>query len=102
MAYCGPRGIPLSQFLEWSQEDQDAALGWSSYEARRCRSCGRHPAEGETHVHVDVCPGCIAVDKANQTDDAKVPGAHTRLVGGSFKSCSRCMTELEMNRPTGQ
>ncbi len=41
MAYCGPRGIPLTEFLAWDETDQDAALAWQSYESRRCREDGQ-------------------------------------------------------------
>lgn len=67
MAYCGPRGIPLSEFLRWEPQDQDAALAWSEHDAQRCPDCGTHPDEwderrgGHRHAYVvDVkrCPGC--------------------------------------------
>lgn len=43
MAYCGPKGIPLSVFLSWSEDDQDAALQWQAHESQRCPQCGTHP-----------------------------------------------------------
>lgn len=98
MAYCGPRGIPLSVFLAWDQDDQDAALGWVTYEGRRCRSCGYHPDEGAHHAHIDVCPGCVAVTNAADDEAAKAKGARTHLTLGAAASCSRCIAEREMNQ----
>lgn len=98
MAYCGPQGIPLSVFLSWSRQDQEAALAWQQYEARRCGSCGSHPDEGDHHVHTDVCPGCVQLQRARDSDDAKVPGAHTHLTHGTTSDCARCMAEIEANR----
>lgn len=90
MAYCGPRGIPLSTFLEWDELDQDAALVWQAHEARRCPSCGTHPddwnpeAGGRRDAYTAeavVCPGCRALDSARSHEhNAKPPhGAHLML-----------------------
>lgn len=97
MAYCGPRGIPLSRFLSWDQADQDAALAWQTYEARRCPGCGTHPDEGAKHFHIDVCPTCIQLEKTRQSDDAKARGAHVLPALGKTAECTRCMAELEAN-----
>lgn len=97
MAYCGPRGIALSSFLAWPVDDQDAALGWQAYESRRCRDCGWHPDEGKAHAHVDVCPGCVTLKSAQETEDAKVKGAHTHLTHGTAADCPRCRAEIQAN-----
>lgn len=98
MAYCGPRGIPLSVFLSWDPADQEAALGWVSYEGRRCASCGFHPDEGAHHAHIDVCPGCVTITNASEDEAAKAKGARTRLTTGSASECPRCAAEREMNK----
>lgn len=96
MAYCGPRGIPLSTFLSWDQHDQDAALAWAGHESRRCQSCGSHPDEGARHAHVDVCPGCVTADRV--AGDAKeIRGAHVKLAAGSAGACPRCLEEVALN-----
>lgn len=95
MAYCGPRGIPLSQFLSWSTADQDAALGWAAHEARRCSSCGRHPDDGVVHVHEDICPGCAALER--HRDAEHEPGARTHLQVGDVGTCTRCAQLRQMN-----
>ena len=89
MAYCGPRGIPLSEFLSWDEADQDAALAWQAYEARRCRSCGTHPDEWDPTkggrrdaytAEVVICPGCRELDLARERQsDTKIHGAHLML-----------------------
>lgn len=101
MAYCGPRGIPLTEFLAWDETDQDAALAWQSYESRRCRACGHHPDEPARHPHIDVCPDCVQLERARALEDAKVPGAHVHLAAGTAGTCSRCLAENEANRPRG-
>jgi hypothetical protein len=101
MAYCGPRGIPLTDFLAWEPSDQEAALSWQEHEARRCRGCGRHPDEPARHPHIDVCPGCVELERARKTEDAQVPGAHLHMAYGTPGSCNRCLAEIEANRPRG-
>ncbi len=100
MAYCGPRGIPLEEFLQWGELSQDAALQWQAYEARRCSSCGSHPDEGPRHAHVDVCAGCVARAHADESEDAKARGAHVRMAAGTAGTCERCLKEIRLNRPT--
>jgi len=45
MQYCGPRGIPHSQFLSWDPDDQDKALAWMLHEGEKCPGCGTFPSE---------------------------------------------------------
>ena len=89
MAYCGPRGIPLSRFLDWDDGDQDAALVWQAHEARRCPSCGTHPDDwdptkgGDRSAYaaeVVICPGCRTLDDARAHGPERPPyGAHLML-----------------------
>lgn len=101
MAYCAPRGIPLSVFLCWSEDDQHAALGWQTHEARRCASCGTHPEEwderqgGDRHAYHGEhyqCPGCRTLDRVRQAPEIVngEPGMHVRLVPGIHRDCPRC------------
>lgn len=82
MAYCGPRGIPLSRFLSWPVEDQEAALAWQDDQSRSCSRCGTHPDEWDEkganayHVGRHVCRGCMALARAN--DEAK-PGPNASI-----------------------
>jgi hypothetical protein len=71
MNYCGPLGLPLSEFLAWPQRDQDAALLWKMRSQQRCSECGTHPDDwdpahgGHARAHVAheyTCPGCAALD----------------------------------------
>lgn len=90
MAYCGPKGIPLSQFLAWSPTDQEAALAWQAREASRCPGCGTPEADwdetdgGSRHAWVadlHICQGCVQIEAARtQLDgDPKLRGRHIRL-----------------------
>lgn len=101
MAYCGPRGIPLSMFLAWSEDDQQAALGWQSHEARRCTSCGTHADEWSEqaggdrdayHGEAYQCPGCLRLERTRQAPEVVQgdPGMHVRLVHGIHRDCPRC------------
>jgi DNA-directed RNA polymerase subunit RPC12/RpoP len=101
MAYCGPRGIPLSTFLSWPRADQDAALAWMAYEARRCGRCGTHlddwkEAEGGSrnayHAEQYACPGCARLGQAQTAlRDSKAPDHfHVRLAAGPGEDCPRC------------
>lgn len=100
MNYCGPKGIPLSGFLQWDQTDQDAALMWQSHESRRYPD-GTHPddwdpAEGGSsrayHPHIDVHPGAALLEAASSTDDFQQAGkgAHVHLAAGPASDCPRC------------
>ena len=89
MAYCGPRGIPLSRFLAWPQSDQDAALAWQAREATRCPSCGTHEADWDAGeggrrdawVHaVRVCQGCVQLEQGRDRPDLQdMRGVHVVL-----------------------
>lgn len=91
MAYCGPRGIPLSTFLAWPEDDQNAALMWQAYEARRCGSCGTHPDVWDPEAGGDPmalapepyhCRGCERLEQLRDSDavDPHAKGIHLRLV----------------------
>ena len=96
MAYCGPKGIPLSTFLSWSLEDQQAALAWQAHEGRRCPSCGSHPEDfsrdgDERHFHVSICAGCMKHKAvADSIKDAKEPGLHVIAAHGPTRDCPTC------------
>lgn len=88
MAYCGPRGIPLSTFLAWPQGDQDAALIWQAHEAKRCRACGTHPTDwildegGHPNAFaVDFyrCRGCEQLQQVQQSDELRDLGRGVHL-----------------------
>jgi len=96
MAYCGPRGIALDEFLRWSPSAQEAALAWQAYENRRCRSCGTHPDEWAEdklayHAHLTECRGCRQLQRLANTDDAKSgDGRSAVMAGGSAAHCPNC------------
>jgi hypothetical protein len=97
MDYCGPRGIALTEFLRWSQRDQDAALAWTSYEARRCRGCGTHPDEWADdprayHAHLsEQCPGCLASHRLTERHkDGLEPGVRVVLPQIPATACPQC------------
>jgi hypothetical protein len=89
MAYCGPKGIPLSEFLAWGEDDQDAALQWQSHESHRCGQCGTHPDEwgGDRFAFLPEpsrCRGCELVESKRdevdqQTRGTRQRGLHIRL-----------------------
>jgi hypothetical protein len=101
MAYCGPKGIPLSRFLSWSETDQDAALAWQAHENRRCSGCGTHPDDWDDaknglpsgyHAEAHTCPGCAETQRMTESDRVQNGGrgVHVRLVRGGYADCERC------------
>lgn len=97
MAYCGPRGIPLSHFLAWPAPDQEAALAWQAQEARRCSGCGTDPDDwaGDAaawHVETVLCPGCAKRAGAQADLEHKPKGTTVRLARGAEQECESCAT----------
>lgn len=95
MNYCGPRGIPLSTFLEWSASDQDAALAWANAEAQKCPGCGTSREDWREddkayHAHNVYCPGCAARSSAGNEESAKIAGVQTQLARGVSSECQVC------------
>lgn len=90
MAYCGPRGIPLSSFLSWPTDDQAAALGWLALDRTTCSGCGTADWEWEADRHAYevqpwVCQGCMRLEQGRRDHEetAKhMPGLQMRLVRG--------------------
>lgn len=74
IAYCAPRGIRLSHFLEvWSEADQWAALEWQAEQSFRCSGvCGLDTRQTVGPEHEDKwnaelsghCDGCRAAERA--------------------------------------
>lgn len=89
MSYCGPKGIPLSEFLSWREDDQQAALMWQAWESRRCGDCGTHPEDWDEDQHGSrdaykaqprVCQGCVELQRLR--DDPNLQerrGVHLHL-----------------------
>lgn len=88
MAYCGPRGIPLSTFLNWPVDDQVAALSWMAEDGLRHHACGTAEWEWEQDpdaytAEARVCPGCHRIGlerKAWEKSADHIPGLQIRLV----------------------
>lgn len=102
MAYCGPKGIPLHEFLAWPQESQQAALMWQAHEARRCPDCRTHREEWfdedgkptrPQHWHQEVCPGCQAKQRAAadaEKDEDGTKGTVLVAADGPEHLCPSC------------
>lgn len=80
MAYCGPKGIPLSTFLSWRDDDRHAALAWQAYESRRCRDCGSHPEDWDPErdgsrtafkAEATECQGCVDLQRLRDDPDLR-------------------------------
>lgn len=87
MAYCGPRGIPLSTFLNWAEDDQVAAMAWMAEDNQRCSNCGTADWEWEedpdfVKAEAYVCRGCSRVgqERKSMAEVAEhMPGMFIRL-----------------------
>jgi len=99
MAYCGPRALALSDFLRWAQKDQDAALEWSAYESRRCRSCGTHPDEWADdrfayHAHLSQCKGCQRQQGLSEASETRTErGVSAVMAPGPALECPQCQPD---------
>jgi hypothetical protein len=59
LAYCGPRGIPLSTFFgRWTKNDREAALDWLVEQNSRCPGCGQ--PVNECQADIEVSPEYVA------------------------------------------
>lgn len=88
MAYCGPRGIPYSEFLRWDDLSQSAALAWQDREADRCGGCGQHRSDWLDDQGVELrerpaivvesfCPACDDLGRARKAAEGEDrPGVH--------------------------
>lgn len=106
MAYCGPRGIPLSTFLGWPEEDQQAALMWQQHEGRRCQDCSTHREDWidengrirtvpPQHWHEEICPGCQAKQRAAKAAAQDADGTRGLVLvaaNGPSTTCPTCNT----------
>ena len=105
MAYCGARGIALSTFLGWAEDDQQAALQWQAWESRRCSNCHTHPEDWNPddggsrsfqHWHPQVCIGCQRKQQAQDAlaaDDDKTKGLGLVAADGPAHGCPVCTPE---------
>ena len=94
MQVVGPKAMPLSAFLSWSEADQDAQLLWQAREAARCPGCGHHPDDEPQHHHVVVCASCVDRDQVTK-QAAEMPGAHVVPVAGPRAKCPTCLQDAK-------
>lgn len=92
---CDRFQIPHSQFLAWSEDDQDKALEFAAHQRRhraaRCPSCGTDPgdwtdergrplAEPAWIPEAKECHGCKVIDSArNDIPEDQRPVTHIHL-----------------------
>ena len=83
---CAEQGVPLDEFLGWSDLSQDAALAWAVLQGNRCPA--GHPGEGmddpdAVNITRVFCATCARVHEMNKSfesagEDARV-GWHTEV-----------------------
>lgn len=92
MAYVGPRGLPLSTFLDWPQDDQDHALEWQRRERERDRHCHTPAVDWDEsrggdrdayHVEQVHCRGCEILADYEKRNPELGPGVSIQLVPSS-------------------
>lgn len=96
LGYCVPLGIPHSQFLAWSADDQDKAIAYTVRQRARCPSCGTNPDEWVTaggdpvipppyEPTTHVCMGCADKERYDKSmQDEPVKGGYTVLVPSNW------------------
>lgn len=90
MDYCGPLGLPRSEFLRWGRDDRDAAIVWQMRRQAACSACGTRPEEWDPDLggsdiayvaEIRPCRGCETQAAAQaQITEAHGKGAHVVLV----------------------
>lgn len=92
MSYVVDKGIPHSEFLEWSQEDRAKTIAYISEQALSCSMCGTSSWEWEENPHAYApeethCRGCYLKSVASE-DSGKLPGTTVTLapVNDSFRA----------------
>ena len=83
LAYCVPLGLPHSEFLSWSDEDQDKALAFLRVRAETC-ACGTRREEWDNDRFAFVaesytCPGCEVLEMEHDNIDKDRKGVKTYL-----------------------
>lgn len=89
MRYCGPRALPHSAFLAWTDDDQDKALAWQQFERSVCPGCGTREDEWERDRFAYVgdlyrCPGCEVLSQERENAPEHARGVHARLVTRAY------------------
>jgi hypothetical protein len=84
MRLCKDWRIPHSEFLGWSVQDQQKALGHFFYEAQRCGQCGIHPTdwpnpdEPTFEATALFCPGCHELERFNRWAKQQAEDSHSQ------------------------
>lgn len=78
MSYCVEKGIPHSEFLNWSSDDQAKTLAYITEKSLDCTMCGTADWEWEENTHAYAteeswCRGCYLKSIASE-DAGKLPG----------------------------
>jgi hypothetical protein len=77
MEYCFDHAVPHSQFMEWSEDDQDKVIAYNVFKRTVCAKCGTIPEDwldeqGEYLepppyvVTTRHCPGCATLSDARE------------------------------------
>lgn len=71
MNYCGERGIPHSEFLDWEDEDRAKAIAWVAEQGTKCPNCGTADWEWERDPYAyepvaNICHGCEVKEYARE------------------------------------
>lgn len=79
MDYCVPLGIPHSQFLSWTEEDQDKAIAWQQTQRSFCRECGTPIHEWVDDEGLPVSPPPYVVETLYCHGCATVKAERTQI-----------------------
>lgn len=86
MEYCGPRGIPFEDWLEWGDLSKAMALAWQARRADVCpNGCGQHRTEWLDDDGIELrvrparvvpvyCPSCDDLARARKAHGDLEPG----------------------------
>lgn len=80
-----PLGLPHSQFLSWSLEDQDKALAYNRHLRSACSGCGTRQSEWDHNPNAYLgdlyhCEGCARLEEERNNAPENSAGLHIRLL----------------------
>lgn len=109
MDFCVEAGIPHSEFLSWSSDDQSKAIAYILYKRSLCQKCGTNPQdwldeegkplEPPPYTVVTVkCHGCATLEEANAEIPKESKGTITAHLGRASRTTRRTAKEWQMKK----
>lgn len=84
-----PLGLPHSEFLSWSEDDQDKALAYRRWKAEECPGCGTRKSKWDADrfayvAQTERCLGCELISMEHENVPKGEKGIRIFLVLRSY------------------